>query len=141
MFVKDILRVKGSQVFTIPSTANISDVVNELIAHNCGSLVVSDGDRMIGIISERDILRACAAMHDSLEDIPLRPLMSRNVITASPMDKVGDVMGMMTEHRVRHLPVMEAGELVGLISIGDVVKAQHAELTTENQLLKEYIQS
>ncbi len=96
---------------------------------------------MIGIISERDILRACAAMHDSLEDIPLRPLMSRNVITASPMDKVSDVMGMMTEHRVRHLPVMEAGELIGLISIGDVVKAQHAELTTENQLLKEYIQS
>ncbi len=141
MFVKEILRVKGSQVFTIPSTANISDVVNELIAHNCGSLVVSDGDRMIGIISERDILRACAAMHDSLEDIPLRPLMSRNVITASPMDKVGDVMGMMTEHRVRHLPVMESGELIGLISIGDVVKAQHAELTTENQLLKEYIQS
>ena len=67
MFVKEILRVKGSQVFTIPSTANISDVVNELIAHNCGSLVVSDGDRMIGIISERDILRACAAMHDSLD--------------------------------------------------------------------------
>ncbi len=141
MFVKEILRVKGSQVFTIPSTANVSDVVNELIAHNCGSSVVSDGDRMIGIISERDILRACAAMHDSLEDIPLRPLMSRNVITVSPMDKVGDVMGMMTEHRVRHLPVMESGELIGLISIGDVVKAQHAELTTENQLLKEYIQS
>ena len=96
---------------------------------------------MIGIISERDIHRACAAMHESLKDIPLRPLMSRDVITVSPMDKVGNVMGMMTEHRVRHLPVMEAGELVGLISIGDVVNAQHAELTTENQLLKEYIQS
>lgn len=141
MLVREILRVKGSQVFTIPSTASVSDVVNELIANNCGSLVVSDGDHMIGIISERDIIRACAAMHDSLKDMPLRPLMSRNVITVSPMDKVGDVMGMMTEHRVRHLPVMEAGELIGLISIGDVVKAQHTELTTENQLLKEYIQS
>ena len=141
MFVREILQIKGSRVFTIPSSANLSDVVTELTAHNCGSLVVCDGDQMIGIITERDILRACAGLHDSLKDIPLRPLMSRDVITASPMDKVGDVMGIMTEHRVRHLPVLEAGELAGLISIGDVVKAQHAELTTENQLLKEYIQS
>ncbi len=141
MFVKEILQVKGSQVFTIPISSSLSDVVDELMARNCGSLVVCDGDRMIGIITERDILGACAARHKSLDEIPLQPLMTSNVVTTTPADKVGDVMGVMTERRIRHIPVMDDGILAGLISIGDVVKAQHAELTTENHLLKEYIQS
>lgn len=141
MVVKDILRMKGSQVFTIGSSANLSEVVDELVARNCGSLVVCDGHRMVGIITERDILRACASMQGSLEDIPLQSVMTRDVITAQPMDKVGDVMGLMTQHRIRHLPVLDMDELAGVISIGDVVKAQHAELMAENHLLKEYIQS
>ena len=139
MFVKEILQVKGSQVFTIPVSAKLSEVVDELVTRNCGSLVVCEGDRMVGIVTERDILRACEGITGSLSDIELAAITSREVITAAPCDKVGDVMGKMTDHRVRHLPVMEGGELVGLISIGDVVKAQHAELTTENELLKEYI--
>jgi CBS domain-containing protein len=142
MFVKEILQVKGSDVYTIESSASLADVVEELVARNCGSLVVREEGRMVGIITERDILRACAGKHKPLAQIPLKPVMSSNIVTVSPCNKVCAVMGLMTKHRFRHLPVVdEDGELVGLISIGDVVKAQHLELKTENELLKEYIQS
>lgn len=94
---------------------------------------------MVGIITERDILRACASTRRSLEDLRVRDRMSRCPVTATLDDEIADTMGAMTEHRIRHLPVIENGSLVGLISIGDVVKAQHNELCRENHYLKSYI--
>jgi CBS domain-containing protein len=141
MKIHDILHVKGNAVHTIPPEATLAEVVQKLVANNCGSLVVMEDDRMIGIITERDILRACAANHRGLEERQVREHMSSNLITGLCDDEVEDIMGLLTQHRIRHLPVTKDGKLVGLISIGDVVKAQFDQLSTENHFLKEYIQS
>jgi CBS domain-containing protein len=108
---------------------------------NVGSLVVLDGEDMVGIITERDILRACAASKRSQEELSVRDHMSAKVITGVPDDYVEDVMGLMTARRIRHLPIVHENRLVGIISIGDVVKAHHAKLRLENHYLKTYIQS
>jgi CBS domain-containing protein len=143
MMLQDILRAKGAEVFCIASSANLEDVVQMLVARNCGSLVVADanaGGPLAGIITERDILRTTAATKQPLREIPVVEAMTRHVITASPHDSVEAVMGVLTEHRIRHLPVVEHDELVGMISIGDLVKAQVEELAMENHFLKNYIQ-
>ena len=140
MFVKEILRDKGHDVHTISINVTLLDVVDELVDCRCGSLVVVDGETMVGIVTERDIIQACAESHSPLAQSPLSRVLDRNLITTSPIDTVSDLMGIMTEKRVRHIPVLDDGELVGLVSIGDVVKAHYAELNTENELLREYIQ-
>jgi len=143
MTLEEILRNKGSDVFTITPDATLDDVVQSLVARNCGSLVVCEDDgrcTMVGIITERDILRACAAHRGALETVRVREIMTGQLVTAGQGDEVEAVMGVMTRQRIRHLPVMEEGRLVGLVSIGDIVKAQHDRLTMENHYLKEYIQ-
>ena len=140
MRLRDILRVKGSQVHTISPSATLQDVANILVQHNCGSLVVTEGDQLCGIITERDILRAAAATHPPLTDCLVRDHMTAKLITGSPDESLSEVMGQMTEHRIRHLPILENGRLVGIISIVDVVKAQHDQLSMENHYLKNYIQ-
>jgi CBS domain-containing protein len=139
MYVKEILRLKGHDVHTISSNVTLAEVVDELVDCRCGSLVVVDDGVMVGIVTERDILRACALQHARLAETRLGDVMEQNLITASLTDKVSEIMGVMTNQRIRHLPITEDGNLVGIVSIGDVVKAQHAELRTENQSLKEYI--
>lgn len=144
MFLAEILRVKGDAVHTISPDASLQDVVQTLVRHNCGSLVVCNvaaqpRSSMLGIITERDILKACAARRASLSELRVADAMSSTVITGSPQDSVEDTMGLMTEHRIRHLPILVDGQLAGLISIGDVVKAHHDHLTLENHYLKNYI--
>ena len=140
MKLQEILRVKGTGVHKIGPEASLAEVVQRLVEYGCGSLLVCDGDRMVGIITERDILRACAAKAAPLEEIQVTVHMTVEVVTGSPGDDVSDIMGLMTSKRIRHLPIMEDAKLAGMISIGDVVKAQHAHLSVENQYLKEYIQ-
>ena len=150
MLLQDILRTKGSVVRTISPEATLDDVVHELVDHNIGSLVVcreatADGEdpaaRMVGIITERDILRACAA-HKVPLGIRVSEAMTTDVFTASPSDSVAKVMGLMTEKRIRHLPVVNnQGQLCGIVSIGDLVKSQHDQMAVENHYLKSYIQS
>ncbi len=149
MTLREILHAKGCLVHTIGSDATLDLVVLTLVKHNCGSLVVCDpppGDqrsgkpRMVGIITERDILKACAANQGPLPNRHVADIMTRDVATGSPDDTVEDTMGLMTNRRIRHLPVLEQGELVGLISIGDVVKTQHDQLSMENHYLKNYLQ-
>jgi len=143
MTLEEILCSKGSEVYSITPDATLDDVVQALVARNCGSLVVceDDGNRtMVGIITERDILRACAAHRGALDSVRVRQIMTGRLVTASQRDEVEMVMGVMTRERIRHLPVVEDGRLVGLVSIGDIVKAQHNRLTMENHYLKEYIQ-
>ncbi len=95
----------------------------------------------MGIITERDILHACASGHHDLSAIQVRQVMSTQLITGSPQDPVEAVMGWMTNNRIRHLPVLAEGRLVGIVSIGDVVKAQHDRLAMENQFMRNYIAS
>ena len=139
MKLQDILEIKGRRVHTIRPEATLADVVESLVRHNCGSLVVCDGDQMVGIITERDILRACATQRDGLHDRHVRDHMTPNPITARPGSDVEDIMGILTENRIRHLPITEHNRLIGIISIGDVVKAQHDALSLENHFLKSYI--
>jgi CBS domain-containing protein len=144
MTLQDILRNKGTNVYTIETQATLAEVAQVLARHNIGSLVVSEpasstGERLLGIITERDVLRACAKHPTSLERLKVADVMVRDLVTVSPTDSVEDTMGLMTERRIRHLPVVDNGHLVGIISIGDVVKAQHDSLTMENYYLKNYI--
>jgi CBS domain-containing protein len=141
MTVQQILNLKGRHVHSISPDKTLQDVVHLLVQHNCGSLLVCAGEQMVGIITERDILRACAELDQPLSSVPVSVRMTRNVVTCSPDCSVETIMGMMTDHRVRHMPLLDGDRLAGMISIGDIVKAQHDELCLENQYLKTYIQS
>lgn len=145
MTLREILRAKGSSVHSIAPGASLYDVSVRLVEHHCGSLMVCDdrGPRrtIMGIITERDLLRAAAANGGSLTDLRVVEYMTAGLITAQPDDTVEDAMGVMTEQRIRHLPVVEGDELVGLVSIGDLVKTQHDLALQENFYLKSYIQS
>lgn len=146
MKLMDILRVKGSMVHCIGPTASLKEVVSKLVEFNIGSLVVREDlgvhfGRVLGIITERDILKAVAGGCDSLESRQVGEAMSKELVVGSPFDTIDDTMGQMTDHRIRHLPVMDGDELKGMISIGDVVKAHHHMAVVENHYLKSYIQS
>jgi len=145
MLLSDILNHKGHAVLTIEPTATLAEVIRTLVEHNCGSLIVcaTSGDglrsRMVGIITERDILRACANEKSTLERTLVEDVMSKNPVTGRPTDSVEETMGVMTDRRIRHLPVLDNGKLAGIVSIGDLVKAQHDAMTMENHYLKSYL--
>jgi CBS domain-containing protein len=141
MQLREILKTKGSNVLTIEPTKTLADVVQKLVENRCGSLVVCDGDNMVGIISERDILIAVAEVDEPLDAITVQRRMTTDVVTGSPDDTVNNIMGLMSGKRIRHLPILEHKKLAGLISIGDIVKAQYNQLSVENHYLKNYIQS
>jgi len=141
MHVRDVLSRKSSLVHTCTPDDTLADVADLMVGHNIGSLIVMQDEEMVGIITERDILRASAATRGPLEFLKVSERMTRCPIVASPNDEVADIMCIMTERRIRHVPVVERGRLVGLVSIGDTVKAQHDELCRENHYLKSYIQS
>jgi CBS domain-containing protein len=144
MKLQEILSAKGGTVHGISPEATLQDVVGRLLEHRIGSLVVfqprtAGEDELVGIVTEHDILRACSPGGRPLTEVRVAELMSRPLVTAAPDDEVELVMGLMTAHRVRHLPVLFKGRLVGIISIGDVVKAQHDSLAMENKFMKDYI--
>ena len=139
MNLRDILRSKGSAVFTIGPNQTIAEAVRLMVEQRCGSLVVLDGQEMIGILTERDILRTVAQGLLSLTSISVSQRMTQRVITGTPDDDLAHIMGVMTQQRIRHLPVVDGGKLEGLVSIGDIVKAQHEQLTQENHFLMSYI--
>lgn len=141
MRLKEILDTKGRNVWTIAPSATMTDAVRAMCDHNCGSLVVCDHETIVGIISERDVLRAIAELGTPLDHVLVEAHMTRDVTTGALTDHIGDTMGVMTRNRIRHLPVLEDGSLAGMISIGDVVKAHHQNLERENHLLMAYIQS
>ncbi len=145
MILREILQSKGHLVHTIDASDSLDDVVQKLVHHNCGSLVVYDSNSasrsMVGIITERDILRAYANRKAALGQLRVAETMTTDVVVGSPQDSIENTMGLMTNRRIRHLPVVEEGELVGLVSIGDIVKTQHDRLTMENHYLKTYLQS
>ena len=141
MQVRDILQSKGTTVTTIGPEATIHEAMKTLVQHRIGSLVVSDeGGKIVGIITERDILRECAEHSERVKNTQVREVMTTNLIIGLPDDEISYVMGIMTHNRIRHLPIIANEKLEGLISIGDVVKAQLEETEFENRYLKDYIQ-
>ena len=141
MNVQSIIGTKGAEVATIAQTATLRDVVQALGERRIGALVVSgDGRAIEGIVSERDIVRAAGALGSASLDSSVGSVMSTDVVTCSAGDGVDRLMSLMTERRIRHLPVVdERGHLSGIISIGDIVKARLTELEQENHALAEYI--
>ena len=145
MTLQEILNIKGSGVYCIGPDATLADAVQKLVEHNVGSLVVcgsgDEAQRPVGIVTERDVLHFCASGKCELGPVKVVDVMSTELVTATPNDAVEEIMGVMTTRRLRHLPVCTEGRLVGLVSIGDVVKAQHDHLAMENQFMKNYIRS
>ena len=140
MRVCEILKSKGDTVYQISQNASLADAVERLVNFNCGSLMVYDESLIVGIITERDILKSIQSQKEDLSELLVRDFMSRKLIVGHPNDEVEDIMGKMTTHRVRHLPIFESERLAGMISIGDVVKAMFDLLAEENHYLKVYIQ-
>lgn len=141
MNVQSIIGTKGTDVATIAQTAKLADVVHALGERRIGALVVSgDGRAIEGIISERDVVRAASHNGAAALDASVGSVMSTDVVTCALGDGVDRLMSLMTDRRIRHLPVVdEHGQLAGIVSIGDVVKARLTELEHENQALADYI--
>ncbi len=142
MRVSKLVEHKGAAVATITGAASVADAVGELARHGIGALVVSaDGQHIEGIVSERDIVRRLADRQAGLLSDPVSAIMSTTVYTCSMDDDVETVMTTMTDRRVRHVPVVRDGILVGVVSIGDVVKSRIGELEKDRNELVEYIQA
>jgi CBS domain-containing protein len=141
MRVQEILSRKGDSVYQISPDATLAEAVDRLVNFNIGSLLVSDGESIYGIITERDIMKVIADSRRPLSEVFVHAHMTSEMVTGEPNDNVSDIMGTMTSRRVRHLPIMDNGRLAGMISIGDIVKAQYDSLVVENHYLREYIQS
>jgi CBS domain-containing protein len=137
--VTQVLESKGSNVYTVGPHETITTVLEIMATNNIGCVVVLLKDRLLGVFSERDYVRKVQPHGDVRADTPVEKLMTSNVLTVSPTQTVDDCMNMMTDNRVRHLPVVDAGRLVGVISIGDVVKAVIAEQEHTIRQLSSYI--
>ena len=137
-----MLRDKGDFVATIPPEATVTEVLAGLAEHGVGALVVTpDGEHIAGIVSERDIVRALHHRGTTILSEPVSTVMTADVHTCSPDASVDSLMAVMTERRIRHVPVVVDGALTGIVSIGDVVKHRVHDLEDENTKLVEYIQS
>lgn len=150
MTVKHVLQAKGSFVAMISPDATLTELVDSLAQHRIGALVVSaDGEHMDGIVSERDIVRClrtdgglaeCRESHVlHLENVHVRDIMTTEVTTCRPETSIDEVMEVMTDGRMRHIPVVSKGALVGLVSIGDIVKARISHLEYERTALVDYV--
>ena len=139
MLVSQILRSKGDTVFTIAPTDTIAAVSTLLHSRRVGALVVMDAERVVGIVSERDVVRAVAEAGASCMDHPVSNVMTRDVQFAQPGETVDSLLGRMTDRRIRHLPVCQQERLVGIVSIGDLVKSKISEVEAEADGLKAYI--
>ena len=141
MKVKEILAVKGSRVITIHQDNTLLEAISIFFINKVGSLIVVDEhDHIKGILAPNDILKAVHTDLDNIRQAKVNQFMSKELIVAKKEDDVDYLQAIMTENRVRHIPILEKGKLLGLVSIGDVVKAQIKKMDVENQYLKEYIE-
>ena len=140
MHVDELLRNKGASVATVRPDATVRVALHELRRHNIGALVVSsDGNAIEGMLSERDVVRDLDVIGAAVLDAPVRSIMSDMVLTCSPSDTVESLIAVMTTNRIRHVPVVTDDQLVGLVSIGDVVKTRMDELENDRVALMNYI--
>ncbi len=139
MRIADVLRGKGGAVVTINSDATVAELLAGLAEHNIGAMVVAGPDGIKGIVSERDVVRQLHNHGASVLSQPVDKIMTSVVSSCSKEDTVDSLTLLMTENRVRHVPVLENGKLIGIVSIGDVVKTRMQELESEHEQLQSYI--
>jgi CBS domain-containing protein len=140
MNVEQILSKKGSEVVTIAPDLTLADAARTLSKHRIGAVVVSDAAQpVLGILSERDIVRAVAASGAAALEEPVSRYMTAKVVTCTTRSAINDLMETMTTGKFRHVPIVENGRLLGIVSIGDIVKFRVAEIENESQALREYI--
>ena len=139
MRIADVLRNKGSAVATVESRASVAELVAALAEHNVGAMVVLGPEGIAGIVSERDVVRKLHDRGGELLSAPVAEIMTSEVFTCTPRDSVDSLTVLMTEQRIRHVPVVDGGELVGIVSIGDVVKSRISQLQEDHDQLTAYI--
>ena len=140
MTVKDILSQKGTEVLTIEPTATLAAAVTMLAQRRIGALVVTGpGHRVVGIISERDIVRVLEAQGTGILEAPVGEVMTRKVVTCSQGETIAEIMERMTAGKFRHVPVVDQGRLTGMVSIGDVVKHRLGEMERDSAAMRDYI--
>ena len=139
MRAKDILDKKGREVVTISPGATLGAAITLLAERNIGAVVVAEDDRPVGILSERDVVRILAGAPTGFRDHGIDDLMTKDLVTAGEGATIDALKDLMTDRRIRHVPIVEGGRLVGVVSIGDVVKHRIREARDEAEALKGYI--
>jgi CBS domain-containing protein len=137
--VSEILRKKGGDVLKIEASATVFDAIKRIVELNVGSILVTEGDQVVGIMTERDYLRKVAVHGRTSHDTTVGEIMSAPLVYVTPQTTIDESMAIMTDRRIRHLPVVEDDDVVGIISIGDVVKFQSNEQSFQIKYLTEYI--
>jgi CBS domain-containing protein len=137
--VSEILDEKGHRVLMIDADASVLEAVKQMVAANVGSLLVTDGGEIAGVVTERDFLRSVAGDDGIDSEASVREIMSSPLIVVTPQTSVDECMALMTNRRIRHVPVVDDGEVTGIVSIGDVVKFKSREQSFEIQFLHDYI--
>ena len=142
MQLKQLLEKKGGGAVTVAASVSVGAAIRTMHQHRVGSVVIqADNGAPIGILTERDIMRLCAEGKTDFDNMPLQDHMTTELVLGKPEDKVTEMLGIMTTKRFRHIPVVENGQLVGLVSIGDLVKAKLEETAQEAEALRNYITS
>ena len=142
MKLAELLKAKQKEIAKISQDSTIAEAANTFADRKIGALLVNDQDSaIVGILSERDIVRGMSQHGTSLHDLKVSDLMTTNLIRCAPGDTVNEAMAMMTDRRIRHLPVFDDEQLVGFISIGDLVKCRMMEVQSEAEALRQYINS
>lgn len=142
MSIKDILSSKGDAVYSLPNSAKLREAIGLLNDKNIGVVIITDSaGKMDGILSERDIVRRSLMQETGFRDEPVTKSMTKNVLTVAPTASVDDVMEIMTNSKIRHVPVLDGDVIKGLISIGDVVKRKIADAENEAAAMRDYIAS
>lgn len=141
MYVRDILKAKGTDLFTIGPDEPVVALLKVLVERRIGAAVVAEEGRLVGVVSERDVIRAAAERGAACLDARVSELMTADVVSCTPDTTIDEVMNLMTRRRIRHLPVLADGALAGLVSIGDAVKSRIESVEREASQLREYIQA
>ncbi|WP_199443271.1 CBS domain-containing protein [Umezawaea beigongshangensis] len=139
MRIADVLRTKGAAVATVEPDSTVAELLAALAGHNVGAMVVLGGGGVAGIVSERDVVRQLHQRGAALLDAPVSEIMTAEVLTCGPQDSVDSLTVLMTERRIRHVPVVSDAGLVGIVSIGDVVKSRLSQLEAGQEQLQAYI--
>ncbi|MEW6115711.1 MAG: CBS domain-containing protein [Nitrospirota bacterium] len=138
MKVKDVLKDKGLEVIAIDSSATVDSAIRKMVERNIGALLIMEDGKLVGMFTERDVLKGLAD-HGSINKLAVKDVMIKNICVVEPDDDLEYVMTIMTKKRIRHLPVIEQGKMVGLISIRDAVKYHVGNLEAEVRYLKDYM--
>lgn len=140
MLVRDLLRANPKELICVRENTEILEAMKTLIRHRISCLLITDGEgHLTGIVSDKDIFKVCYEKHCDFTAMRLSDIMTTDVIVGVESDDLSYIAGLMTNNRIRHVPVVEGEKLVGLVSIGDAVKAQMADVETHNRYLKQYI--